>query len=335
MLSRVADSLYWLSRYMERAEDTTRFLNVNFHTLLDLPGQDPQAAWAPIIDATGDDDLFSQAFDVYNTRNAIEFLLWHPANPNAVVTCISRARENARSVREQISSEMWEHVNRLYFLVKDITRASVLREPHDFFGKVRDGSHAFQGVTHATMTHGDGFHFIQLGKHVERCDKTARILDVKHAALDALEEGSPGAQMQLMALLRSCSAMEAYRKYAQQLQTWRVVEFLLVNEHFPRSVRFCLDSCQDAVNVIATFDEGARANSQVGPGRLFGRMCADLEYLDIHDLLAGDVHAYLDTVVRRLNLAGDEITRTYFNTQVILPGARRSLQQVQQQQQQQ
>lgn len=333
MLSRVADSLYWLSRYMERAEDTTRFLNVNFHALLDLPGQDPRQAWAPIVDATGDEDLFTQAFGEYNTRNVMEFLLWHPANPNAVVTCISRARENARSVREQISSEMWEHVNRLYFQVREVSRPSVLREPHDFFGKVRDGSHAFQGVTHATMPHGDGFQFIQLGKHVERCDKTARILDVKYAALNEFEENSPPAQMQLMALLRSCSAMEAYRKYAQQLQSWRVIEFLLLNEHFPRSVRFCLDSCQDAVNVIAAFDEGARPAAHGGPGRLFGRMCADLEYVDIHDVLAGDVHRYLDQIVQRLHLAGDEITRTYFNTQVILPGARRSLQQAQQQQQ--
>src|SRR3954452_11906707 len=117
MLSRVADSLYWMSRYVERAEDITRILTVNFHTLLDAKTADAQA-WQPIIAITGDEDLFRRTFDEFNARNVSEFLLWHAINPNAVTTCITHARENARGVREQISSEMWEHLNRLYFLVR-------------------------------------------------------------------------------------------------------------------------------------------------------------------------------------------------------------------------
>ncbi len=321
---------------MERAEDITRFLTVNFHTLLDLPGQDMTVSWQPIVRVTGDEDLFAQLFDAdYSTRNVMEFLLWHPANPNAVTRCITIARENARTVREQISTEMWEQINKLYFLVREVPRNAVLRGPHDFFGQVRDGSHAFQGVTHATMTHSDGYYFIQLGKHVERADKTARILDVKYAALGQLDENSTGTQLQLMAMLRSCSAMEAYRKYSQQLQTWRVVEFLLLSQQFPRSVRFCLKSCLDALDSIAGFEDNTRTGQQSGPARVFGRMCADLDYLDIRDVLGSGVHQYLDQLTGRLNLAGDEITLAYFNMQVILPGTRRTVQQVQQQQQQQ
>jgi uncharacterized alpha-E superfamily protein len=336
MLSRVADALYWMSRYMERAEDITRFLTVNFHTLLDLPGQDMTLSWQPIVRVTGDEDLYAQVFGTdYTTRNVMEFLLWHPANPNAVIRCITLARENARTVREQISSEMWEQINKLYFLMREMPRNAILRGPHDFFGQVRDGSHAFQGVTHATMTHGDGYSFIQLGKHIERADKTARILDVKYAALGQMDEGSTGAQMQLMAMLRSCSAMESYRKVAQQLQTWRVVEFLLLNKQFPRSVRFCLKSCLEAVDSIVGFEDVSRNGQQNGPARLFGRLCADLDYLDIRDVLGAGVHQYLDRLAGRLNLAGDEITTAYFNMQVILPGTKRTVQQVQQQQQQQ
>ena len=335
MLSRVADALYWMSRYMERAEDITRFLTVNFHTLLDLPGQDVALSWRPIVRVTGDEDLFVQTFgDDYTTRNVMEFLLWHPANPNAVTRCIMVARENARTVREQISTEMWEQINRLYFLMREAPKGSILRGPHDFFGQVRDGSHAFQGATHASMSHGDGYSFIQLGKHVERADKTARILDVKYAALGQIDENSTSAQMQLMSMLRSCSAMESYRKVAQQLQTWRVVEFLLLNEQFPRSVRFCLKSCSEAVDMMAGYEDGARNGQQGGPARTFGRLCADLDYLDIRDVLGAGVHDYLDQLTRRLNLAGDEITTTYFNMQVVVPGTRRTAQQIQQQQQQ-
>ena len=319
---------------MERAEDSTRFLTVNFHTLLDLPGQDVHLSWQPIVRVTGDEDLYAQVFGgEYNTRNVMEFLLWHPANPNAVMRCITLARENARTVREQISTEMWEQLNRLYFLMREVSHNAVLRGPHDFFGQVRDGSHAFQGVTHATMTHSDGYHFIQLGKHIERADKSARILDVKYAALGQLEEGLPAAQMQLMSMLRSCSAMESYRKVAQQLQTWRVVEFLLLNKQFPRSVRFCLKSCMEAVNAIASFEDSGNASQHAGPARAFGRMCAELDYLDIRDVLGAGVHTYLDELARRLNVVGDEITTVYFNMQVLLPGTRRTVQQVQQQQQ--
>jgi uncharacterized alpha-E superfamily protein len=332
MLSRVADSLYWMSRYMERAEDITRFLTVNFHALLDLPSQDVEASWQPIVAVTGDEDLYLQTFPEYTTRHVIEFLLWHPNNPNAVMACINRARENARTVREQISSEMWEQINKLYFLIKDVNKSAVLRGPHEFFGQVRDGSHAFQGVTHATMPHSDGYHFIHLGKHLERADKTIRILDVKYATLGALDESSSTAQMQLLAMLRSCSALEAYRKVAQQLQTWRVVDFLLLNETFPRSARFCSRSCLDAVNVIGRIEDASRNSQQSGPARVFGRLCAELDYLDIRDVLGQGVHPYLDQLEQRLNQAGDEITTYYFSMQVSLPGAKRSVQQIQQQQ---
>lgn len=330
MLSRVAESLYWMSRYIERAEDITRILTVNFHALLDTRLEDLERGWQPLIEITGDEALFSQHYDRYNAQTVSEFLLWHPANPNAVVACINRARENARSVREQISSEMWEHINRLYFLIRGVNRNSVLRGPHEFFSQVRDGSQAFQGVTDATMTHGEGYEFIQLGKFLERAEKTCRILDVKYATVNTLREGSPEASLQLVAMLKSCSAFEAFRKqWAFQLQAGAVAEYLLLSETFPRAALFCLKRCQRAVSAISE-EAGRQASPPAMSQRTLGRVCSELEYLDIQDVLDERMHPFLSRLLRQINQAGDEITRAYFNAQVILPSPRR--QQAQQQQ---
>ncbi len=134
MLSRVAESLFWMARYIERAEDLTRLLAVNFNALLDTHSpEDALQGWQPLVNITGDEELFAADYQQTNAESVIDFLLWHPLNPNAVTACINRARENARSVREQISSEMWEQINRLYFLVRDANRAAVLANPSEFF----------------------------------------------------------------------------------------------------------------------------------------------------------------------------------------------------------
>ncbi|NJM39610.1 MAG: alpha-E domain-containing protein [Anaerolineae bacterium] len=215
---------------------------------------------------------------------------------------------------------------------------------------MRDGSHTFQGITHATMTHDDAYEFIHLGKHIERCDKTTRILDVKYASLGSgssgesdqanTDESSPQAALQLMAMLKSCSAMEAYRKQYQQLQAWRVAEFLLLNRVFPRSVLFCLNQIRHSVDVIAAGASDATNNGvsprlaqspQTAPQRQLGRLVNEMEYLDIRDVLSEGMHTFLDRFQQRLNQAGNDIAGTFFSTQVVLPDTR-NYQQVQQQQ---
>jgi uncharacterized alpha-E superfamily protein len=326
MLSRVADALFWMSRYVERAEDITRILTVNFHTLLDTKTEDAQA-WKPVIAITGDEDLFAKNYDECNGRNVSEFLLWHPANPNAVTTCITLARENARGVREQISSEMWEHLNRLYFLVRDIKRELSARGPYEFFDKIRHGSQAFQGITNETMTHSEPYEFIQLGKHLERADKTIRIIDVKYASVNLLREG-PESSLQLIAMLRSCSAFEAFRKtHLSQLNAAGVAEFLIFNQQFPRAVAYCL---QRALRSITLMSEDSKPTK---PLRSLGKICSELDYLDINEVLGPNMHPYLEQLLKKINQAGDEITRTYFNTQVILPAEYPPRQQQTQQQQ--
>jgi len=330
MLSRVAESLYWMARYIERAEDLTRLLTVNFLALLDTGGNDSAKGWEPIVSITGDQDLFRSHFVEATSRTVSEFILWHDANPNAVVGCVNRARENARGVREQVSSEMWEHLNRLYFLVKSADHETVLRSPHEFFGQIRGGSQAFQGVTDATMIHGEGYEFLQLGRYLERAEKTVRILDVKYAAVSSLQDGSPEASLQLIALLRSCSAFEPFRRIAVgQLHTSRVAEFLLLSREFPRAVLFCLNRCQRSLSLIGTGADAAAHTRQEGPERALGRLVAELQYLDVMEVLGDGMGPFLDGLLRKINALHVEITRTYFNTQVILPDPRPQQQQQQ------
>ena len=331
MLSRAAETLYWMARYIERAEDMTRLLAVNFDALLDIPPEEIRAGWLPMINITGDEALYTSAYGEINPRSIIEFLLWHPDNPNAVTTCINRARENARTVREQISSEMWEHINRLYFLVRDINRSAVMSNPGEFFSQIRNGSQAFQGITAATLTHIDSYQFVQLGLYLERADKTARILDAKYLHINSLGSDSAETYPQLIALLRSCSAFEPFRRAAKgELNLERVVDYLLLDRSFPRAVLFCLNRSLHALETIGS-DNSPLLKSE-HPRRTLGRLSADLEYLDIHELLGADMDPYLDKLLYRLNSIGDDVARAYFNTRVILPDSRPQYQQQQQQQ---
>ncbi len=331
MLSRVAEALYWMARYTERAEDLTRLIAVNFNVLLDTPATEAPRAWQSLVAMNGDEALFYEIYGLATAESVIDFLLWQPLNPNAVVACITRARENARSVREQISSEMWEHLNRLYFLVRNVDRGAVQRSPHDFFQKVRDGSQAFQGVTLATMTHGEPYEFIRLGTHLERADKTVRILDAKYLEVSGLGEGGEES-LQLIALLRSCSAFEPFRRAQAQglsLQTDRVVEYLLLSRDFPRAVLFCVNRGLQSLDMLS---DPAAAVRPEHPRRLLGRLSADLEYLAIAEVLGPQMGAFLDQLLDRLNQTGDALARAFFSTSVILPDERPRQQQQQQQQ---
>jgi uncharacterized alpha-E superfamily protein len=330
MLSRVAESLYWMARYIERAENMTRAWAVNFYARLEAqPGG--ELRWPGVVALTGDEALYGEHFAEWTDAGVAEFLLWHPENPNAVASCVARARENARSVREQISTEMWEHLNRLYlFLVRDSDREAVVRAPYEFFRQVREGSQAFQGITAATMNHGEGYEFIRLGRYLERAAMTVRVLGVRYGEASRLPEGTAAASLHLMAMLKSVSAFEAFRKgQAAPLLAAAVLEFLLMSAEFPRAVRFCLERASDAVRAISA--EAVRGN---GRGdrvfRTLGPIRSELEYLEIGSVLGERLSPYLEQLLARIHRAGEEIESTYFSTQVVLPGPR--AQQAQQQQ---
>ncbi|MFN2508846.1 MAG: alpha-E domain-containing protein [Chthoniobacterales bacterium] len=315
MLSRVADSLYWMSRYIERAENNARIAEVNLQLLLDLTNQgdtDPQQQWNPIISSLEENELFASLYKEPDGRAAIDFVSLQKKNSNSIYSCVALARENARTTREQISSEMWEQINRLYlFVTSDSARKLLRSSPYEFFKRVIAGSHLFQGISDATMTHGEGWDFIRIGKLLERADCTSRLLDVKyHILLPSGERvGGNVDTIQWMAVLRSCSALDAYRKaYVDQVAPWKVAEFLILHQDFPRSIRYSVDCLDIALHRISGASETHYANEAE---RLSGRLRSDLVYATIGDIFKFGLHEYLETVQERLVEISDAMHAAY------------------------
>lgn len=311
MLSRVASAIYWMNRSIERAENYARFIEVNLTLTLDLPEGTAQQ-WDPLVRTTGDDALFTERYKKATKENVIAFLAADTANPNSVLSCFSAARENARSVREIISSEMWEQVNRSYLMVRDaVSSGWVVQNPQAFFTEVKMASHLFGGITDATMSHGEGWHFSRLGRLLERADKTSRILDVKYFILlpDVSDVGTPFDNLQWSALLKSASALEMYRKQHGRISPQQVCEFLILDSAFPRAIRYCLVKAEDSLHAISGSESGGRQNHAE---RRLGRLRSDLDYADIAEILEGGLHEFLDGFQAGLNRVGDVIFETFF-----------------------
>ncbi len=325
MLSRVAESLYWMARYVERAEDVTRILDVTFHGLLDTEVEDRDRAWQQVIALLGDEALFAEHFEEYTAANVSEFVLWHPGNPNAVASCITLARENARSVREQISGEMWTALNNLFLLVRRSGPAAVARGPHAFFEQLRNGAHLFQGAADATMIHGEPYEFIELGLHLERAEKTARVVATRYPVAASLPFEEPSRAGELSALLQSCSAFEAYiRHEGTRLESWPIAEYLVHSDSFPRAALYCLETCLHAVERISL-------GGGSGPHRLLGRLCAELEFADVIDTSGPAVQASMQRLLSGIGDVGAALTTAYFSSQA-LPASAIAIQEGQQQQ---
>jgi uncharacterized alpha-E superfamily protein len=323
MLSRVAESLYWTARYIERAEDVTRLLDVNFHALLDQQVEDRGEAWHRIIRLLGDEADYRDHFDDYTATNVSDWVLWHDDNPNAVASCVTLARENARSVREQISGEMWESINRLFLLVRGANRRAVSRGPHAFFEQVRTGAHLFQGTADATMMHGDPYEFIQLGLHLERAATTVRVVGARYPVAVTHAPDDPERAQELIALLKSCSAFEAYvRRHGALFEPLPVAEELVRSPDLPRSALHCLRTSLASVN---------RISSEPGtPQRLLGRLCAELEFGEVTDVSGEAVARTLHGLLGGIHAVGEAITKVYFSSRALHVGA--AIQEAQQQQ---
>ncbi len=323
MLSRVAESLYWTARYIERAELMSRIVHVNFHSLLDSDHTDPGEAWRRLLFLSGSHDLYREHHDGYGAEQVSEFLLRGRANPNSVVGCIARARENARGVRDQISTEMWEELNRLHLYLATSRLQGVNHLQHQLFVHVRQGSHGFVGVTHATLPRGDAYELLRLGAHIERADVTARILAVEYPVLAGLPFDSLDETVRLTALLKACGAFEAFRKAESSVtRAPRVLEYLLLDRRCPRTVLFCLEECRGSLERIA--------GSSDRPERTIGRLASELSFLEIAELHSEQLGPRLNRLIEGIAAAGAEIASTYFATRVLVPGAYAQAQQQQQ-----
>ncbi len=304
MLSRVADSLYWMSRYLERAEHTTRLLDVNLNLMLDESSTSADRRWQRLLQSLSNPKGIEWKGDPYALTRT---LTYDDDAPASILSLLIGARENSRHVREQISTEQWHRLNSLYL---DITRPEISAraepgtmslepdQPTEFLQQVMEAVHQFQGVTDSTMSHGEGWQFIQVGRYIERASATAALLEAYHADLwgdlnhsDRLSEGNE--YLEWMGLLRSATAFEAYCKvYTADLTPERILEFLLLDQEFPHSIRFSIDSLQHALTAIDQ-ESSTRAEPL---RRLAGRLQAQLSYAGIDDLLSQDVVAYLKSI---------------------------------------
>ena len=310
MLSRVADAIYWMNRYVERAENVARFVDVSLNLALDFP--EAAVQWSPLVATTGDAELFAERFAESSRENVLGFLTFDRECPNSILSCFAKARENARSVREIISSEMWEQVNRAYLMVMDASRSkSALDAPHEFLTAVKQASHLFVGISYLTMSHNEAWHFGRLGRLFERADKTSRIVDVKYFFLlpRAIDVGTTVDELQWAAVLRSASAFEMYRKRYGSIAPAKVVEFLVLSRRFPRSIRYCLSKGERSLHAIT----GTPLTGRGTPAeREFGSVVAGLTSSDIEGILARGLHEYIDDLQTRMNDVGGAVYDTFF-----------------------
>lgn len=314
MLSRVASSVYWTARYIERAENTARWVDVNLQMSLDAPATFSDQ-WQPLVAITGQLPAFIDRYEVATRERVLQFLTTDPQNPNSIYSCLRQARENARAIREVISSEMWEQINHFYLLVSNHAAANpAAADSHRFFDEVKLLSHLVAGVGDNTMSHGEAWHFFQLGRILERADNTSRLLDMKYFLLLPSVEAVGGAvdEMQWSVLLRSASAFEMYRKRYGPLSPEHVIEFLTLDTEFPRAILFCLIRGDESVRAISGSATGTYRNEVE---RRLGRLRSELAYAQASEIIASGLHEFCDNFQSRLNEVGNAIAETFFTQQ--------------------
>ncbi len=312
MLSRVAESIYWMARYVERAENTARFIDVTLNVILDQPNKIDEQ-WEPLVQTTGDVEFFKEHYGAPTAENVVRFLTFDSEYPNSILSSLSAARENARTVREAISSEVWEQLNTFYHFVKRAASNGQMTGPTqlEFYQEVKQHSHLFNGILDATLPRGKGWHFANLGRLIERADKTSRILDVKYFTLLPNPEdiGTTLDDLQWSAVLRSVSAFEAFRKRYHTITIHRVVNFLVLDVHFPRAIGYCVNWADDSVHQIAGSPVGSYSNP---PEQRLGRLKAELVYADVDTIINQGLHEFIDRLQGQLNDVGSAVHETFF-----------------------
>lgn len=308
MLSRVADSLYWMSRYLERAEHIARLVDVHYNLILESDtGSTQQKRLSHLLES------LNLPSDNLDDAEAVMRRLTFDGNASvSILANLTSARGNARQVREWVSSEMWTQINKLYLFVKNADADTVWSDsPHDYYVNVRQGSHLFQGITDATMNHNQGWHFIQIGRYIERILSLVKLLDVHFhdINLSQRDELTPHRYFELVTILKSNSAFEAYCKvYNPNLQSAWITEFLLFSEAFPRSVRFCVEQILDSLNELA---DTTMRNKNIRLHRIAGRLQSSLNYDDMADVRTSHLHEYLENIKHQTLRIHDTLYDTY------------------------
>jgi uncharacterized alpha-E superfamily protein len=312
MLSRVAEACYWMGRYIERAEDVARILDVNYHGVIENSAPEAEPTWWSVLATTGDTSEFLCRHPHYSERNVTDFLALDRTNRNSVVSCVTAARENARRIRDRISSETWEELNRFYHTVMQQSIEAVIRDgPYLFCRTVKNGSHLLAGVIDHTMPRDEGWLFVQAGRFLERAGMTARILDSQAALLRRPSAGPEyPATHRWIAVLKSASAYEAYLKSQRRtIAPEGVAAFLLLAAEFPRSALASIAEVETAIRAIRRL----LGLPGEGPaGREAGALAARLRYTVVDAAFMPNLHEFLDSLEGACNQVGDAIATEFF-----------------------
>ena len=303
MLSRHAENLYWLGRYVERAEDTARMLDVTYHNLLESPPAVEATAWRELLEVLYLDGVYDGALDGPDVSS---YLVTDRENPGSILSAVVQARDNARGLRDRISTELWEAINRFYL---DLTRIRVRlgfeRGAYEVFRFVRTQCQLVSGVASQTMPRDEGYRFIVLGWMLERAEMSCRLLAVRYARL-AASGGDQGFHA-WVSVLKSVSAYEAYLKaHEASLDPSKVLAFLLLNPEFPRSVLYCLRQVEAQIEVLTG------AGQQTKVERAVGRVRARAEFCDIERVLNGGLDQFLEELQGEIYEVGEEVDAHFF-----------------------
>ncbi len=318
MLSRVAENLYWMSRYLERAENVARLLDIGLYLELDAPSLSVEDGSAPVeiaLEILGCRELFQATRSTHERSAVLDFLTFDRSNPQSILSMIARARENARGAQESLGVDAWIEVNRLYLYLRGPrAQRRYSSSPSSFYARIKQSCILFDGLLHNTLPRDEVYHFVQLGRYLERVDVMGRIL---HAKCISLTQGTADADLALQivrwtGLLRSCSAYAAFlRVERDRVEPVGVIRFLVLNPDFPRAIRFCVASCRESLQEIAGGDDDEYASEAE---RLLGRLDGELRFIDVGEIFERGLVPFLDGVKTTSYKVGEEIKHTFFLT---------------------
>ena len=310
LLSRVANSVYWMARYIERAENVARFITVNMHLQLDLPLV-PAHQWQPLVDTSGDSEAFAERYGEATQDNVIQFLTADRNNPNSIVSCLRAARENARSIRETISTGMWEQINSIYLQVQRQQSMLDRESLSEVLRSIRLGCLLVQGITDATMSRTAAWQFLVLGRMLERADKTSRILDVKYFILlpTPTGVGTPYDDLHWAAVLKSVGGFEMYRRTHGRIDPRDIADFLVMDRDFPRSIHHCINRADECLHAITGSPGGSY---HCASERWMGLLRAELDFTSLDQIIRDGLHEYLDLLQAKMNTIADSLQSDFF-----------------------
>ncbi|MGB8366183.1 MAG: alpha-E domain-containing protein [Rhizomicrobium sp.] len=307
MLSRVADSLYWMGRYIERAEHTSRMLAVRLESMVEQSKDDASRSWARVAAALSAEEFADRASDPFAITGALSLARY---NPSSLLNSLGLARDNARQVREQLSTDIWEHLNRLYLRLQPVTVDSIWgHQPAKLFRETLENLYMLDGVIFTTLRHGEGWYFLELGRYIERAQLVSRLLDIHFGTEAHGESAKPLKYADLLALLKYCTAFEPYcKEHTAAIKPERIAEFLLFDAEFPHSVKFAVDRMREALAHVAP---GAPPARRAACERLAGRLKAAVDFGQIDELIGGSIDAFLSEISRHCEHIHEAVYAAY------------------------